>query len=44
MIYFMYDPTLAYPVLFLIIMSATYAGYLGLFRIIFPYYRYNSGL
>jgi hypothetical protein len=44
MIYIMYDPLIQYPTLFLIIMAASYGGYLGIFRIIFPYYRYNFGL
>lgn len=42
--YFSYDSQLAYPVLFLVMMNGCYAGYVVIFRIIFPYYRYNFDL
>jgi hypothetical protein len=44
MLYFSYDPFLAYPVLFLIMINGCYASYIGLFRILFPFYRYNFHL
>jgi hypothetical protein len=42
--YFSYDSQLAYPVLFLVMINACYGGYIGVFRILFPYYRYNFDL
>jgi hypothetical protein len=44
MLYFSYDPYLAYPVLFLITMNGSYAGYIAVFRFLFPFYRYNFHL
>jgi hypothetical protein len=42
--YLSYDPYLAYPVLFLIMINGCYAGYIIMFRILFPFYRYNFHL
>lgn len=44
MFYLSYDPYLAYPVLFLITMNASYGGYIAVFRFFFPFYRYNFHL
>lgn len=44
MLYFLYDAELAYPVLFLVVINACYIGYVGVFRVLFPYYRYNFNL
>lgn len=44
MAYFAYDPQLNFPILFLIIIAAAHAGYLAVFRFLFPYYRYNFQL
>ena len=44
MLYFLYDASLAYPVLFLVVINACYIGYVGVFRVLFPYYRYNFNL
>ena len=45
MIYMMYDPIFGYPVLFFIVMNASYAGYLAVFsKFLFSFYRYNFKL
>lgn len=45
MIYFMYDPTVSFSILFLIIMNALYSTYLLVFsKFLFGYYRYNFKL
>ena len=44
MIYFTYDSNMQFVLLYLIVMTASYGGYVALFRILFPYYRYNFTL
>jgi hypothetical protein len=45
MIYLLYDQAFEFQLLFLIIMSVSYAGYLAAFsRLLFSFYRYNFHL
>ena len=45
MTYLMYDPTISFPILFLIVMNISYPAYLFVFsRFLFGYYRYNFRL
>ena len=45
MLYMMYDPTISFPILFLIVMNISYPAYLLVFsKFLFKYYRYNFKL
>jgi len=45
MVYMMYDPNIAFPILFLITMNIIYPAYLFVFsKFLFGYYRYNFKL
>ena len=45
MLFIMYDPTISYPILFMIVMNVTYPVYLLVFsKFLFGFYRYNFKL
>ena len=44
MCFFLYDPKAEFPVLFLVICVGLYGGYIFLFRLLIPFYRYNFDL